>query len=302
MVVGRSGTKCAAAVLFCLMALGLSACDPGHPYEDVQLKIFSNGDGQATMSVEVNALATNGTRVDESAFLDALARELAFGEVAGPAVVPPDSHSHGPAIQLTGVDQQRLTVSLSPVLEVMNEFGLGDDATVFVSVCTSARSGTASGNSVELAHRSSCATWEPTPRPATTDATATLTFASRSSVSQTSTLLAFLFAGIGITAAAVFVMTSKDARTVAFTCSIIGIVASIGVVASAVSSLVQRDDTWFETGQTFDASFSEGYARVVRVALIGGAALPAAALMVGAVVHHRSNRKPSTAPRDGATV
>ena len=116
----RGGTKCATALLFGLIALGLSGCDPGHPFEDVQVKIFSNGDGRATMSAEVHAVAADGARVDESAFLDALARELAIGEPDGPAVDPPDRNLPGPAIQLAGVDQGQLTVSLATVLEVMD--------------------------------------------------------------------------------------------------------------------------------------------------------------------------------------
>jgi hypothetical protein len=288
MRIGGHWTKCVAAVVFGFMALGLAACDPRHPFEDVQVKIFSNGDGQATMSAEVHVDSAEGTTVDEAAFLDALASELGLGEVVGPAIVHPDRNSSGPAIQLSGVDQDLLTVSLASVLDVMDQFGLSGDATVFVSVCTPALNGTASGKGVDRAHRSSCATWEPTPRPATTDAVATLTFASRSAPSETSTLLALVLAVVGIAGAAAFVRASGVFRKVGLAGSIVAGIVSLVVAASAAISGIRLSDTWFDTGQTFDAALSSGYRKVIAVALIAGVAGPAVVMLAGTVVHRRS--------------
>ena len=280
-------TKCVAAAVFGFMTLGLSGCDPAHPFDDVQVKIFSTGDGQATMSVEVHVDSTEGTTVDEAAFLDALASHLGLGEVVGPAIVHPDRHSSSPAIQLRGVDQHLLTVSLASVLDVMDQFGLSRDATVFVSVCTSALNGTASGSGVDRAHWSSCATWEPTPRPATTHAVATLTFASRSAPSETSVVLALVLAFFGISGAAVFVSASGAFRKVGLAGSIAAGTVSLVVAASTVISSIALHDTWLDTGQTFDAAVPTGYRNVIAVASIAGVAVPAVVLLAGMVVHRR---------------
>jgi len=272
------------------IVLGLSACDPGHPFDDVQVKVFSNGDGRATMSVEVIAESTDGSSVDEAALLEALATEMAIGQVVGTAGVPPDRHSSGPSIQLEGVDQARLTVSLSTVLAVMDQFGLGENTTVFVSVCSPAQNGRASGDGVELAHRSSCATWEPAPRPGSTDAVAVLTFENRNAPSNSSVVLAVVLAILGVASAAVYLVASGLLRKAGVASAGVAIVTSLVTAAWAAISNIRLNDTWFDTGQTFDEMLTSGYRTATAVALLAGVAVPVALLLVGAVHHRRRTR------------
>jgi hypothetical protein len=269
------------------MAFGLSACDPGHPFDNVQVKIFSNGDGFATMSATVQADSVDGSNIDEASFLSALASELAIGAIAGPARVPPDRDSSSSSIQFENVDRGKLTVSLTAVLSIMDQFGLRADTTVFVSVCTSALSGTASGTGVELAHRSSCATWEPRPRPADTDAFATLSFASRGSPAGSSIILALVVAVFAIAGGVVYFAASDEARKAGLACSILAIMASLAVAGFAVVSGVRLSDTWFDTGQTFDDQIASGFRTTVAVALVAGMAAPLAILTAGGVLHRR---------------
>jgi hypothetical protein len=46
--------------------LGLTSCDPGHAFVDIQVKVFSDGEG--TASVEVAAVAPDDRPFDEQAF------------------------------------------------------------------------------------------------------------------------------------------------------------------------------------------------------------------------------------------
>lgn len=279
-----------------LMGFGLSACDPGHPFDNVQIKIFSAGDGRATISASAHSDSVDVPHVDQAAFLNALADELAIGEIAGPASVSPDPNSSAPAVELEGVSRELLTVTLDRVLIVMDRFGLKSDASVFVSVCTSAATGTASGTGVDVVHASSCATWEPSPRPTTTEATATLRFHRRSTPSVGSIQLAALVAAFGIGCAIVFFVSAGPYRPFGLGGAILTVVASLVIAAAAFISGVRFHDTWLDTGQTFDQQLT-GYRAASVTALLAGVAGPLLILFAGGVAHRRA--KATGSDRDG---
>ena len=271
------------ATLFVGLPLLTAGCDPGHPFDDVRVKVFSNGDGSATIAADGVAprSASIGTVFSDEAFLDAMVDALAIGDPTGPAKVPPDPGSSAPSLQLTGVDPTTLRVSMAAVVRVMDHFGYGSDAFVFVSVCTSALHGRASGIDVEIVHESSCAIWEPTVgTAATTNAVATLRFEERSDPTDSSPVLAVILAILGTAAAATWAASPRrKAWWVAIGIALAAMTTSLGLSIGAVVSGAIHD-TWFETGQTFDDGLNTGRRTVVYVAILAGIVLPGVVLLV----------------------
>ena len=275
--------KLGLATLFVGLPLVTSACDPGHPFDDVRVKVFSNGDGRATIAADGVAPRNMsiGTVFSNKALLDAMVDALSIGDPTGPTKVPPDRGSSAPSLQLAGVDRNTLRVSMAAVVRVLDHFGYGNDAFVFVSVCTSALHGRASGTDVEIVHGSSCAVWEPTVgTAATTNAVATLRFEERNGPTDSSPVLAVILAILGTAAATAWAASPRrKAWWVAMGVALATMTTSLGLSIGAVLWAAIHD-TWFETGQTFDGGLNTGRRTVVYVAILAGIVLPGVVLLV----------------------
>jgi len=173
----------------------------------------------------------------------------------------------------------------------MTDFGFSDEATVFVSVCTSALTGRASGVGVDVVHRSSCAVWEPGPTQRGQPAVAVLRFADRNAPSHLIGLVAVIVAIAGAVAAALWARSTRP-EIAGPDLSVAAVAAVISLVLAFVAWVqgISAGDSWSETGQDFDEQLRNGYRTVSFVALVGGVLCPAIVLVAGAVRRCRAKR------------
>lgn len=270
-------------------AVLLTACDPGHPFVDVQVKVFSVGDGTASMSVA--AVAPDDRPFDESAFAEAVADAMAIGTVVGRSAAPIDPYSTGPSFDLVGVDRDQLQVSIPAVLEVIAAAGYPADTTTFVSLCTSVRTGRASGVDVTIVHLDTCAIWDSdvaAPR-GTADARATLTFHQRSAPARSSSLYVAILVLIGLASAVTATSGPRSRRrTAAFAVALVTIIVSFGVSLIALVWAVRLNDPWPDTGQVFDRDLASGSLALAVATVVLGVVAPGVVLLVGRLSRRRS--------------
>lgn len=260
--------------------LGLSACDPGHPFVDVQVKVFSAGDG--TASLEVAAVAPSEQPFDEQAFAETMAAALAIGEPTGPATEPVDPYGTAPSFRLEGVDRDEVAIVIPIVLDVARSAGFPADASAFVSLCTSVRSGRASGTDVTIVHLDTCAIWDSTDALSlgVDDAVARLEFEPRQTPARSSSIYVAVLVAVGIAGAITALRTRRARRrTVAVGACLVSIVVSVGVAAIAFVWAIRLNDPWPDTGQVFDRDLARSSLVLAIVTVVGGVLIPAVLLL-----------------------
>ncbi len=277
-----------AVVFVATAALTMSSCDSGHTFDDVQVKIFSTGDGTAAVSIA--AKAPDDRPFDERAFATAVMDALAIGRVVGPSAEPIDPYSTGPSFDLADVDREQLQIAIRAVLDAVADAGYDADASTFVSLCTSVRSGRATGADVTIVHLDTCAIWDSTAATerGDDDATATLTFASRSTPARSSSIYVAVLVLAGL-AGAVMSNRSRRAlrRTIGFAMAVVSMAVSAGVSLIAFVWAIRLNDPWPDTGQVFDRDLAGGSLALAIATVIAGVAIPGAVLWVGRVLSRR---------------
>jgi hypothetical protein len=270
----------AAVVMAAAASLGLAACDPGHPFVDLQVKVFSTGDG--TASVEVAAIAPDDRPFDEQAFAEAMVAALAIGEPTGPATEPLGPYGTAPTFRLEGVDRNTLTVAVPTVLRVAEAAGFSTDATTFLSLCTSLRSGRASGTDVTIVHLDTCAIWDSADALSrgVDDAVARLEFEPRQTPARSSSVYVAVVLLVGIASAIVALRTRQRRRAaLAIGVCIVSMVVSVGVAAIAFVWAIRLNDPWPDTGQVFDRNLARSSLVLAIVTVVGGVVLPGLLLL-----------------------
>jgi hypothetical protein len=235
---------------WCLVAfslLALTGCDPANAFADLQVKIFLPADGTADIAVEGQL---NG--VDPTAFVAAIRTELRLGEV----------------------DRTTVRLDLGLINGVMDEFGFAPNDGLFVSVCTSARKGTASGINVSTAHWSSCAVWAPENR--RSNAAAVITFEDRWPPYATSMIVVALATSIAM-AAGIIRAKAKGVDAHDFATVVMCLSVGFLVIAALVifwSDVRGANDSWWVTGQQIDPTVRDGYVLAAWAALVAAAVVP----------------------------
>lgn len=266
-------------VLFAAAA-SITGCAGSHPQPDHQVLIFAPGDRTAVVSV--------GTPGDDRAGARSVADALGFGTTAAITPSDPDLRIEGTSVSLTGVDDTSLVVPISTVRAALTASGSPDDAELFVSVCTSALSGRASGSDIELAHLDSCATWSSTRARDAEQAIAVITFEPRDSPARTSAVFLALLALAGLTMA-VLSFTARSPRRggLAYLATWVLVVVAGGISAVGWMFAYRLARPWAETGQVFDVELAGSARALALAALIAGVVLPAGVALAGRRVTRR---------------
>lgn len=266
----------------------LSACDAGHTFDDVQVKVFSAGDGTAVVSVD--AAPPDDRPFDERAFGTAMAEALMIGRVVGPAANPIDPYSTGPSFDLADVDRDRLQIAVATVLDVLADAGYRSETSTFVSLCTSLRSGRATGVDVTIVHLDTCAIWDSTVAAGqgTDDALATLTFAQRDTPARSSSVYVAILVVAGLGGAIVSNRSRRALRrTVGFAMAVVSMAVSAGVSLIAFIWAIRLNDPWPDTGQVFDRDLAGGSLVLAIATVMAGVVAPGAVLWSGRVLSRR---------------
>jgi hypothetical protein len=260
--------------------IGLTACDPGHPFVDLQVKVFSVGDG--TASVAVAAVAPDDRPFDEQAFASEMVAALALGTASSPAVLPIDPYSTAPSFTLGGVDRDEVVIAIPTVLETAEAAGFDADSSVFVSLCTSVRTGRAGGTDVTIVHLDTCAVWDSADAlPLGADnARASLTFEQRQTPARSSSVYVAVLVLVGIAAAVVaFRSRTPRRRTAGLVVCLVTMVVSTGVAALAFVWAIRLNDPWPDTGQVFDRDLASSSLALAIVTVVGGVLVPGLLLL-----------------------
>ena len=270
----------AALVVAAGSTLGLTSCDPGHAFVDIQVKVFSDGEG--TASVEVAAVAPDDRPFDEQAFAEAMVTALAIGEPTGPATTPVDPYGTAPTFRVEGVDRAQVVIRLPTVLAVAGEAGFAPGTSTFVSLCTSVRSGRASGTDVTIVHLDTCAIWDSADALSlgTDDAEARISFEPRQTPARSSSIYVAMVLMVGIGSALTALLSRRARRrAIAVGVCIVSMVVSVGVAALALVWAMRLNDPWPDTGQVFDRDLARSSLVLAIVTVVGGVLLPAVLLL-----------------------
>jgi hypothetical protein len=270
----------AAVVVAAGAMVGLTSCDPGHPFVDIQVKVFSAGDG--TASVEVAAVAPDDRPFDEQAFAEAMVAALAIGEPTGPAIEPVDPYGTAPSFRVDDVDRSGIAIAVPTVLAVADAAGFPADTSTFISLCTSLRSGRASGTDVTIVHLDTCAIWDSADALSlgVDNAEARLTFEPRQTPARSSSVYVAVVLLVGITSAIVALRTRQRRRAaLAIGVCIVSMVLSVGVAAIAFVWAIRLNDPWPDTGQVFDRNLARSSLVLAIVTVVGGVLVPAVLLL-----------------------
>jgi hypothetical protein len=263
-----------------LGALVLTGCAGSHPQPDHQVLVFSTGDGTATISV--------GTPGDDEAALVAVAGALELGNIETIAPSSPDLRLDGATATLVDVDRSSVRVRMPDIRSALTANGAPADAPVFVSVCTSARTGRSAGADIELAHLDSCATWASDRARDPARAEAVITFEDRASPARASAVFLALLALVGLSLA-VLSFTARSPRRGGF--AYLGtwllVFVSAGVSAVGWMFAYRLDRPWAETGQVFDRELAGSARALALTALLAGVLLPTVVALAGRRVTRR---------------
>lgn len=262
------------------VALVLVGCAGSHPQPDHQVLVYTLGDGTATVSV--------GTPADDEIAVRTVAEALALGRVETIAPTDPELRLDGASASLVDVDRSRITVRMPEVRAALAAAGMPVDAPVWVSVCTSARTGRATGADIELAHLDSCATWASDRARDPDGAEAVITFEDRPSPARASAVFLALLASGGV-ALAVLSFTARSPRRGGF--AYLGtwllVFVSAGVSAVSLMFAYRLDRPWAETGQVFDRELAGSARALALTALLAGVVLPSLIALAGRRVTRR---------------
>lgn len=231
--------------------------------------MFVDADGTGSVSV---AASGSTSRYGEQAFVTDVVDALGVGEPVGLPVREAELDSDPLVIQIDRVERDRATVDLGVVRDVMDDHGSPGDATVFVSLCTAATSGRASGERLESTHFESCVTAWLGDR--SDRRTATIEFGGRRPPWTTVAVCAVLVASLGVLLGRVRAVSRRPLRR---RLTLVGAIGSIGlslIVAGRGAAMGLASDPWSGTGQTFDQSVRVGYCVVALAGLAGGVGLP----------------------------
>lgn len=253
------------AVALALTALVATGCDPGHPFVDLHVTVFSEGDGTAEVGVRVRP--PEGLDVDEAEVAAAMVEALDIGR-AKP--VGPERRT----FEVDGVNEDRIAVAVDDVLAVAQRFGFPATSSSFVSVCAPAEAGRASGVGVSVGRYSSCATWTSYGVGVSTSAVAVVEFGSHRAPWFTWAVWAGLLAALalagGVVGARIAAPSAVRVLALVWACACSLGLGGLGLL-SVYSGLTY--DTFFGTGQDFDHHVRSGYFRTGLVAMVGGVVL-----------------------------
>ena len=266
------------AALVC--ALAVAGCAGSHPEPDHQVLVYSEGDGTATVSV--------GVPGDDAVAMQSVIDGLALGAVTTLAPSDPELRLDGTTAVLSDVDRSSLAGAMPDGRAAREAGGMAPDAPIFVSVCTSARTGRASGTEIELAHLDSCATWGSARAREPEQARAVITFEERASPARTSAVFLALLAAAGL-ALAVLSFTARSPRRGGFAYVGTWLLVFVAAGVSAVSWMFayRLDRPWAETGQVFDRELAGSARALALTALLAGVLLPSAVALAGRRVTRR---------------
>lgn len=260
------------AALVC--ALAVAGCASSHPEPDHRVLVYSEGDGTATLSV--------GVPGDEAAAMQSVIDALDLGTVISVAPSDPDLRLDGTTAALDDVDRSSISASMPVVRTALQASGMPADAPIFVSMCTSARTGRASGTEIELAHLDSCATWRSARAREPEQARAVITFEERASPARASAVFLVVLAAAGL-ALAVLSFTARSPRRGGFAYVGTWLLVFVAAGVSAVSWMFayRLDRPWAETGQVFDRELAGSARALALTALLAGVLLPSAVALAG---------------------
>ena len=260
------------AALVC--ALAVAGCANSHPEPDHRVLVYSEGDGTATLSV--------GVPGDEAAAMQSVIDALDLGTVISVAPSDPDLRLDGTTAVLDDVDRSSISASMPVVRTALQASGMPADAPIFVSLCTSARTGRASGTEIELAHLDSCATWGSERAREPEQARAVITFEERASPARASAVFLVVLAAAGL-ALAVLSFTARSPRRGGFAYVGTWLLVFVAAGVSAVSWMFayRLDRPWAQTGQVFDRELAGSARALALTALLAGVLLPSAVALAG---------------------
>lgn len=269
----------------------LTGCDAGQQSAALEVKVFSVGDGRATLTLL--SLDPSPTLGSESEYLDAdidadsdalaalIADRLELGTVVG-RTAPLDEGPDSRGYTLAGVGTERLQVEVAVVLSIADDLGYPPTDDVFVSLCTSVTAGEASASTAEVAHLDSCAVWSSSDERASDTAVLGLRFHDRRSPATSSTIYLGVVMTLGLVAAVAATTAGHRRRR-----AVAGIVAGVAMFVAAgigVLSLVwsvRLADPLPDTGQVFDTDLAGGSRTMAVLSVVLGVMLPGAVLGAG---------------------